>query len=45
MLKNLLIAIHDAIRWGLRVVLIPVLAVLKGLDTVLVHVIKELSNV
>lgn len=45
MIKNLLIAGHDVVQWTLHIALIPVLAILKGADTMLQHLITELSRV
>ncbi len=44
-LKALLTALHDVGQWLLHVILIPVLAALKALDTGIQHLIMELSKV
>jgi len=44
-LKELLNAIHDTLKWVLHVVLIPVIAALKGITTVTTHVTTELEKV
>lgn len=43
--KTLLNAIHDTVQWTLHVVLIPVLAVLKAIQSAVSHLIEELSKV
>lgn len=45
MLKNLLNAMHDAIKWCLHVVLVPFMAVLKAVITGLQHLYDELAKV
>lgn len=44
-IKSLLDAIHDSVRWVLHIVLIPLIAVLKAVDTGVQHLITELSKV
>lgn len=45
MFKTLLRDIRAGIQWLLHVCLIPVLAVLKGANALLIHLITELSKV
>lgn len=44
-LKTFLTSALDALQWILHVVLIPVIAVLKAIDTGIQHLITELGKV
>lgn len=45
MIKKLLNALHAIVRWFFHVMLIPVLAILKGFDALIQHLIIELEGV
>ena len=44
-MKALLNAIHDLLKKLLHIILIPVIAVLKGIDSLCQHLITELTKV
>ncbi len=43
--KQILNAVHIVVRGFFHVILIPVLAVLKGINALLTHLITEISKV
>jgi hypothetical protein len=44
-IKELLNAIHDVFRWLLHIILIPLVALLKGITSVSSHLTTELEKV